>query len=132
MAFAMGSFRISTEAWPIVVHTMEGSPTDAEIDAYIVEANEILKRKQKHAVVMDSSKAGSISSYARKRTKEWLTEHFQEVHAYCAGTAYVFASPALRFILSGTMLFMQHPTPYVICATLDEAKTWARRQFVGF
>jgi hypothetical protein len=128
----MTSFRISTETWPIVVHTMEGSPTDAEIDAYIAEANTILLRKQKHSVVMDSRKAGMVSSYARKRTKEWLAEHFDAVHTYCAGTAYVFSSPALRFVLSGVMLLQQHPNPYVICGTLDEGFDWARKQLAGF
>jgi hypothetical protein len=124
----MASIRISTALWPIVVHTTEGSPSDADIDEYILQATALLAKGQTHAAIMDCTKAGMISGYARKRTLEWVAEHEELLRRQCVGTAYVFSSPALRFIFSSFMLLRPHPTPYLVCETVDEAKAWARRQ----
>jgi hypothetical protein len=43
----------------------------------------------------------------------------------------VFRSAALRFVMSTVMLVASHPVPHRVCATLDEALTWARGQIAA-
>ena len=50
-----GRIRVLTDAWPLVIHVSEGTASDAEIDAYIREATEVLLRGEPHVAVMDAS-----------------------------------------------------------------------------
>ena len=46
----------------------------------------------------------------------------------CVGTALVFRTAALRFVMSGVMLFVSHPTPHAVVGTLDQGLAWCRDQ----
>lgn len=127
-ASTMSSMRTSTVHWPIVIHTTEGSPTDVEVDAFIRAAEQILSRRERHAVIFDSSRATSATAYMRRRSAEWLRENEATLKEYCVGTALVFSSAAMRFVMSTAMLIQPPATPYQVCGTLDEALRWARMQ----
>ncbi|MGA9521590.1 MAG: hypothetical protein WBV82_09010 [Myxococcaceae bacterium] len=123
-----GSVHVDTSQWPIVVHTTVGSPSDGQFDAYIREATEVLFREGRHVAVMDSSLLGKASAYARERKKEWLANHEQDLRRACLGTAFVLSSPVTRFAAATILLVRPFPTPYVVCATLEEAMAWARQR----
>jgi len=116
------------DRWPIVVHRTLGAPPDHEVDAFLQRANGIMRRREKHVVVFDSLLAGVPSAYMRSRCIAWLRENRPGLDAYCVGTGLVFRSPALRFVMSGVMLAQWHTTPHRVCASLEEAVVWARRQ----
>lgn len=126
----MSTGRIETELerWPIVVHRTIGSPSDAEVDAFIVRADEILARRTPHVVVFDSLLAEIPSAYMRNRSIQWLRDNGERLRGVCVGTGLVFHSAALRFVMSGVMLASSHPTPHLVCGTLDQAIAWGRRQ----
>jgi hypothetical protein len=114
--------------WPIVVHRTIGSPSDAEADALILRAEQILSRGEKHAIVFENLLAESPSPYMRQRSVEWLTKNGERMSKHCVGTALVFRTAAMRFVMSGVMLFVTHPTPHSVVGTLDQGLAWCRDQ----
>jgi hypothetical protein len=124
----MGSMRIVTDHWPVVLHVSEGSPTDAQLDAYIEEATRILQQGDRHAVVMDASRLQHVSPYSRARKKTWLVENEALLRRNCLATAVVLKSPLLRFIATTVMLVRPFPTPYRVFDDVEEALAWARCQ----
>ncbi len=125
--------RIETDMgrWPIVVHRTINIPGDDEVDAFIRRADAILLRGVPHVIVFDSLLADLPSAYMRKRSGEWLKGNGERMQGICVGTALMFRSPALRFVMSGVMLVASHPTPHLVCGTLDEALRWSQGQLDG-
>jgi hypothetical protein len=108
--------RIETDMsrWPIVVHRTIGSPTDAEVDAFIVRADAILERGERHVVVFENLLADTPSAYMRQQSIDWLNRNGERMADTCVGTGLVFRNAALRFVMSGVMLFVSHPTPHTV------------------
>jgi hypothetical protein len=125
---AGGRIETDMSRWPIVVHRTIGSPTDHEVDGFIHRANGILARRARHAVIFDSLLSEMPSKYMRERSIDWLRQNGEGLRDHCVGTALMFRSPALRFVLSGVMLMSSHPTPHIVCGTLEEAIRWSRSQ----
>ncbi len=120
----MSSINIDTSRWPIVVHTAEGAPSNAEVDEYIRAATEILARKERHVTILDARRIREASAYTRARAREWLRAHHAELATYCAGTVYVVGSPLVRFALMTTLLVARLPTRYRVVEDLEDAVTW--------
>lgn len=120
--------RLSMDRWPIAVITHDGEVTDAEVDAHLLESQKIFARRERYAIVFDSTKAGKVSPYMRKKSQEWLNVNEAAMMEFCTGNAFVFASPAMRFLLSTMLLFRGHTVPHSVCATVDEAMRWAKQQ----
>lgn len=125
---AQGRIETDTSRWPIVVHRTIGSPSDAEVDAFIARADDILARGERHAVVFENLLAETPSAYMRQRSIDWLTRNGERMSGLCVGTALVFRTAALRFVMSGVMLFVSHPTPHAVVGTLDQGLAWCRDQ----
>ena len=117
-----------TSSWPIVIHRTLGVPNDDQVDAFIRLADELLARGEPYVVIFDSSRAGRVSSYMRRRSSEWLTQNGATLARVCRGTALVFPSAALRFVMSTVLLVSPAPVPHKVCADLDEGLEWARAQ----
>jgi hypothetical protein len=119
------------EQWPIVVITHIGDVTDAEVDSHLNDSLRIFAKNEPYAIVFDSSRAGKVSAYMRKRTQEWLERNHDTMVQFCVGHAFVFASPAMRFLLSTMLLFRDHTVPHLVCATLEEGMRWAKGRTFG-
>jgi hypothetical protein len=117
--------------WPIVVHRTIGMPGDEQVDRFIDRAEAVLARGVQHVVIFDNLLADLPSPYMRKRSGDWLSANGQRMQGICLGTALMFRSPALRFVMSGVMLVASHPTPHTVCGTLDDALRWANAQLAG-
>ncbi|MFO0684646.1 MAG: hypothetical protein U0234_21500 [Sandaracinus sp.] len=128
MATPTGRIETDMTRWPIVVHRTIGSPTDAQVDAFVARSQEILERGIPHVVVFDNLLAEIPSAYMRQKSVDWLKSNGERMKDTCLGTALLFRSPSLRFVMSGVMLFASHPTPHAVCGTLDEALAWSRQQ----
>lgn len=116
------------QTWPIVVHRTIGVPSDAHVDAFIEQADALLARAEPYVVIFDSTLAGRVSGYMRKRSSEWLANNSTSLAKYCHGTALVFPSAAFRFVLSTILLISPSPVPHKVHSNLDEAMEWARAQ----
>ena len=124
----MASFKVDTSMWPIVVHEVEGTLTDALLDAYVLEATAVFLRSGKHVTILDISQMGSASAYARSRSSAWFREQRANLETSCLGLAYVIPSPLLRFITMTVLLVISLPTPYVVVQNRAEAVAWARKR----
>jgi hypothetical protein len=122
----MATWTIDTSEWPIVVHSVEGSLTDRQLDDYLREATSLMQQEGRYVAIMDASRIGSVSAYMRARITEWQREHRAIVNQRCIGVVYVLASPLLRFVTMTILLVTGLGVPYVVCATRDEALAWAR------
>jgi hypothetical protein len=122
----MSTWTIDTSQWPIVVHSVEGSLSDRQIDDYLREATALMDRPESYVAIMDASRIGSVSAYMRARITEWQRQHRAIVNERCLGVVYVLASPLLRFVTMTILLVTGLGVPYVVCATREEALAWAR------
>lgn len=122
----MSTWTIDTSQWPIVVHAVEGSLSDRQLDDYLREATALMQHEGSYVAVMDASRIGSVSAYMRARITEWQRQHRAIVNQRCLGVVYVLASPLLRFVTMTILLVTGLGVPYVVCATRDEALAWAR------
>jgi hypothetical protein len=113
--------------WPIVVHRTVGIPSERQVDAFIARADAILARGEPHVVIFDNLRSGRTPPYMRKRAMDWLSRNGELMGQSCLGTALVFKSAALRFVMSTVMLVSSHPVPHEVCGTMEEAYDWAER-----
>lgn len=126
----MGSFSVDKSKWPIVINTVEGTVTDAQLDEWMEDATAVLLRGEKYVAVMDASRIGQVSAYTRKRSREWQRRYREQMRANCLGTAYVLRSPVVRFVAMTVLMVTQLPMPYTVCGTLEEALAWAEQRLV--
>lgn len=117
--------------WPIVIHRTIGIPSEAQVDAFIERATEHVMRGEPFAVIFDNSQSGRATSYIRKKATDWLKTYERQLGTTCVGTALVFRSAALRFVMSTVMLVVSHPVPHRVCGTLEEALVWSEAQLGG-
>ncbi|HEY8431226.1 MAG TPA: hypothetical protein VIL20_22760 [Sandaracinaceae bacterium] len=123
-----GSLTTDESRWPIVIHTTIGVPSEAEVEAFMRRADEILARRAVHAVVFDNSQAGPVPGYMRRSTVEWLSRNREELERYCVGTALVIRSAALRFLMTTVMLVSSHRLEQEVFASLDPAIAWCEQR----
>lgn len=124
----MGHWTIDTSRWPIVVHAVEGTLSDRELDAYLQEASALMEREGSYLAVMDASQIGSVSASMRSRIASWQRQYRAVVERRCLGVVYVLSSPLLRFIGMTILLVTGLSVPYVVCASREEALRWAQRR----
>lgn len=121
-----GQWTIDTTQWPIVVHGVEGTLTDKQLDEYLRAASTLMEREGDYYAVMDASHIGSVSASMRARIAAWQRQYRPLVERRCRGVVYVLASPLLRFIHMTILLVTGLAVPYVVCSTREEGLRWAR------
>lgn len=111
--------------WPIVVHRTIGIPSEADVDRFIAAADLHLARGEPYVVIFDNTLAGRIPGHMRQRAGDWLKENSERLGEHCLGTALVFRSAALRFVMTTVMLVVSHPVPHEVCRDEEDALRWA-------
>ncbi len=111
---------------PLAWVEFSATPTDADFDAYIGFLDQVLAQKTPHVTVVKFRTGGQrLSTSQLGRSSRWVTDNTDAITAHCHGLAMVFDNMALRFVLSSFLLVTRIPTAYAVCATDDEALTWA-------
>ena len=111
-------------AWPIVVHTTIGIPSEEQVIAMLRRSDALLARRQPYAVIFDNSQAGSVPKYMRDASVRWVRDNKDELERWCRGMGLVIRSPALRFVMSTVLLVTRHAVPSEVFATRAEAFDW--------
>ena len=111
-----------------MVHRTVGIPSDSDVDRFIASANLHLAREEPYVVIFDNTRSGRVPAYMRTQAKAWLSDNSERLSKHCLGTALVFRSAALRFVMTTVMLVVPHPVPHEVCATEEEALRWASQQ----
>ena len=114
--------------WPIVIHRTIGIPDDDQVDAFVARATQHALTGETYAIIFDNTHGGRATTYMRNESKRWLKAHNHLLRKSCAGTAFVFTNPALRFVMSTVLLVVEFGFEHKVCATVDEAVAWCERQ----
>ena len=85
----------------------------------------ILQRGERYLNIVVAKRKGSLSMGQRALQARWLGENEDAVRRLSLGTAFVFESALARFAFSGVLLLRSMPMDYTVCATLEEAVSWA-------
>lgn len=127
----MGLWTIDTSQWPIVVHAVEGTLSDRELDEYLREASALMEREGRYLAIMDASRIGSVSASMRSRIAAWQRQYRALMERRCIGVAYVLSSPLLRFVSMTILLATNLSVPSFVCEAREEALRWARGRLPG-
>lgn len=114
--------------WPVVVYRTVGIPSEHQVDAFIRHADMMLARREPYAVVFDNTQSGRVPPYLRKAAASWLETNQATLSKHCHGTALVFRSAALRFVMSTVMLVVSHPVGHEVFGDVDSAVRWCDDQ----
>ncbi|HEU4408842.1 MAG TPA: hypothetical protein VFS43_26510 [Polyangiaceae bacterium] len=105
-------------------------PSGAEFGAHVRAMTARHQRPGRFAMVMDVAKAPPPTPQHRRVQDRWLAEHHVLIANKCFGVAFIFSSPAARFVLSTMLLLRPLPCPYAVCDSraqaLGRAEAWLR------
>jgi hypothetical protein len=118
-------------AWPIVIHSTIGVPSEEDVDAFLRRADALLARGELHAVVFDSSRSGRVTRYMRQRSLEWVQANKTELERHCVCKSLVIRSAALRFVMMTVMLVTGHGVREEVFESVAEAVSWSRAQLAA-
>lgn len=116
--------------WPIVIHRTIGIPSDEQVDAFVARATKHALSGETYAIIFDNSHGGRATTYMRNESKKWLKAHNHLLRKSCAGTAFVFRNPALRFVMSTVLLVVEFGFEHKVCRTVEEALAWSESQLL--
>jgi hypothetical protein len=122
----MGSVRIDTSQWPIVVCTNEGAMGPDETSIFLKGLTDVLERRERYATVFDSSKLATFKMGDRDKIVQWLKDNDARLKQYSIGSGVVLSSAALRFVISGVLLVYTPASPIKVFPTLAAAMAWAK------
>ncbi|HEX8826281.1 MAG TPA: hypothetical protein VF794_40625 [Archangium sp.] len=114
--------------WPLLVVRYSGTPTNEQFEAYLARRQSYLDRKEKHALIYDTTSFKVLTTEQRQRQILWLRERAALMKKYSLGSALVITSPIARLTLSIVLQFSQAQTPYHPARSLPEAARWAAGQ----
>jgi len=109
----------------LVIGTYTPPLTEAAYERYLQEFGALYQRRQRFLIIFDATRTPDIPAPLRRRQAEWNKENDALLRRYLIGVAFVFSSPASRFVLSSMFLLKPLPVPYTVCATREEALIWA-------
>jgi hypothetical protein len=123
----MAAIALKVEQAPFIFSKFDGEPTNEELDDYIERFEAVHQRQEPYVTV------AFMKRYARNqahisRIARWMKEREDVARRYCIAACILTPSPAFRFILSAIFLIKPMPCPYQVCATLDDAVTFAQRE----
>lgn len=124
----MPAITIDESRWPLVVMTIVGTPTDAEVDAMLEGSARNLRRSGRQVGILDLTRADRPPPVQRKKHAAWMNENAELLRARSAGMAFVITSPLVRGILTAIMWIQPLPMEHTVVATYAEAERWAMAQ----
>ena len=120
----------SRGAFPVLVVTTSGPPTDAGMKAtndWIARQLEVARwQDEKVAVVLDvSGRRGRPTPAQRSAIGDWMTEHEKLIANTCVAWSMVLTSPVLRGVLTAITWFHAFPCPMKIQPNVPAALRWS-------
>lgn len=110
---------------PIAFARFDGAQTEAELEAYILDFDKIIARRQPYAVIT-WMQSYSQSPALIARMGRWLKESDAAMRELCVATSIIASSPTFRFTLSTLFLIKPMACPYLVCETFPRAMEFLR------
>ena len=114
--------------FPLVRVHAHGQSADSDVEERLAFAKRLLQRREKVALVFDTTGGRPLTARQRKMWADWLTEHDVLVRKYLVGCAIVVDSALTRGVFTGVFWLWSPPMPYTFAATPRQAEAWARER----
>lgn len=124
-----GSVTLSAAHWPLLHICVQGQADEPTVDEYL----EALTRastlhRGPRVVLVDATKCGYVSSYARRRQAEWIRTHEELIRTSTLGVAFALNTPLVRGALTAILWLEPLSCPYVVvrdaATALTRCTTW--------
>jgi hypothetical protein len=121
-AYDLGRIRISSTR-------IDGAVTDEQLKRSLAEYNDMLcsfEREQRQLIsFIDMSGMGDLTAQQRRIQSDWNRSIQPVQKAVTLGIAFIAPSTVTRGMLTAVFWFSPPSAPYIICARMSEALTWA-------
>lgn len=99
-----------------------GDQTDEDFDAYLADAERVLRRRERYAIIIDARRATPLGPKLRKRQADWLRAHDTELRAHCVALGMILNSPVQRGVFRAISWMAPPPYPYTIESSFEGAR----------
>ncbi len=120
---------IDRELNPVIVLRFTGNePTDENFQEYLDDYLALLKEQKKIGVVCDARLSNFLPVRYRIKQGKFLKKHDQLLRERVSGSAFVFKSIIIRFMINAIFAIKKPSFPYYLTGDMDDAVSWARAQ----
>jgi hypothetical protein len=117
----MSPIATHTHCWPLFITVLPPAFELAELNTYIAEVNELYKRQQRFATLVDTSLVTGIPSASqRKHLADWQIATVDHIRRYNVCTALVIRSAAVRGGITAINWLFRPPTEQIIVGSFEE------------
>lgn len=123
---------IDESAFPLVVVTFQREAmTDAQIEGFIARLTSILRRRQKHMVILDGLAVESgLDARQRKRFTDFVQDsEMRDLSRFKMADVLLLKSPILRGMLTAVFWLAPPVSPTKPFADIDEALPFIKQRF---
>lgn len=114
--------------WPILLCEAVGESTDEDIEAYLRLLEEVLRRRERHVLIVDATRGKAMKGTHRQRIAAWNKRNAEALRLYRAGLVLVTDSAMLRGIVTAIYWISAPPFPYLAMSSIERARFWAHEQ----
>lgn len=112
--------------YPLLRLHARGESLDQDIADRCAFLERHLARKEKIALVFDTTGSRPLTARQRKLWTDWLSAHDAILRRYLAGVGIVVTNTLVRGVFTGVFWVWQPPMPYTFVARARDAEAWAR------
>jgi hypothetical protein len=120
---------VSADRWPLVIYRFAHEVTLPQMEAYLAQQEEMLRRRERSAAVVIVESLRMLDSAVLKRQAAWIKDHTDELRRVSLGVALVLTSPLARGMLKALLWMQPMPQPMKVCSTAEEALEWVAARF---
>jgi len=117
--------------WPLVIFTAIGEQSEDDFEAYLADADALLRRRERYASIFDTRRAAPIGPILRRRQAQWLAQNEELLRTYLVATSLVMTSALHRGILRAIMWLKPLPCPYSIEPSFAAARAYVCSQLAA-
>jgi hypothetical protein len=123
----MSAVRIDRGQPPIVLTVFNGEQSEADVEAYVREMDEIYDGGAPFVGVTFMLRYRPDIAHI-KRMAQWTRERREVFARVCRALVIVAPSAGFRFLFSTLLMLSPLPMPYTIVSSVDEAMDWITRE----
>lgn len=109
----------------LVLVTFVGASTDKDVQSYLKAFLKVLKKREKHAAVVDLLKTDRMPESQRLIHKEWVLKNELLLAEYCVATALILSPLTSRLAVKTYLKLKPLPFPSDVFGSVSDGKKWA-------
>ena len=123
------SYRVDNGSrWPLSVHRAPAAMREADVNAMILAIDDLLRRREPHAIVLELDDAIDLPAVLRRKLAEQLTTRHDALVRYCRALSVIARTPNARGVLTALRWLVPAPSAERTFTNHLEAEQWALAQ----